>query len=270
MPGRSVGSQLRDWRQRRRLSQLDVALDAEISQRHLSFIESGRAVPSRDMILRLADHLGVPLRERNSMVLAAGYAPVYRERALDDPELAPALRAVDAILKGHEPYPALAVDRLWRLLAANAAVTQLMGLVADTTLLQPPVNVLRVSLSPGGLAPVIVNLGQWRTHILDRLRVQVELTNDRALADLRNELAALPGPPAEPPGRETGRYGDVAVPLRLRTPAGDLEFITTTTVFGTPVDVTLSELALEMFFPTDEATARVLRRMAGGEGGREV
>jgi len=264
-PGRSVGSQLRDWRQRRRLSQLDVALDAQISQRHLSFIESGRAVPSRDMILRLADHLAVPLRERNSMVLAAGYAPVYRERALDDPELAPARRAVDAILKGHEPYPALAVDRLWRLLAANAAVTRLMGLVADAALLQPPVNVLRLSLAPGGLAPAILNLGEWRAHILERLRVQVDLTNDRALAELRHELDALPPLPAESAGSQPGHFGDVAVPLRLRTPAGDLALITTTTVFGTPVDVTLSELALEMFFPADDATARALRRMAGGE-----
>lgn len=265
MPGRSVGTQLRDWRQRRRLSQLDVALDAQISQRHLSFIESGRALPSRDMILRLADHLGVPLRERNSMVLAAGFAPVYRERALDDPELAPARRAVDAILKGHEPYPALAVDRLWRLLAANAAVSRLMGLVADEALLQPPVNVLRLSLSPGGLAPAIVNLGEWRGHILDRLRQQVELTNDRALADLRSELAALPLLSGETPEREAGGYGDVAVPLRLRTPVGELSLINTTTVFGTPVDVTLSELALEMFFPADEATAQALRRMAGGD-----
>ncbi|MCZ8100926.1 MAG: helix-turn-helix transcriptional regulator [Burkholderiales bacterium] len=267
MPGRSVGIQIRDWRQRRRLSQLDFALDAEISQRHLSFIESGRSTPSREMILRLADHLAVPLRERNAMVLAAGYAPVFPERSLDDPDLAPARRAIDMILKGHEPYPALAVDRLWRLVTANAAVTRLLGLVADQALLEPPVNVLRLSLAPGGLAPHIVNLGTWRLHVLERLRAQVDLTGDAVLAALREEIAALPaaGDPAADPGE--ARYGDVAVPLRLRTPLGELALITTTTVFGTPVDVTLSELALEMFFPTDEATARVLRAMAGDGSG---
>ncbi len=261
-PGNTVGSQIRDWRRRRRLSQLDFALDARISQRHLSFIESGRSVPSRDMILRIAEHLGVPLRERNAMVLAAGYAPVFPERSLSDPDLAPARRAIEMILKGHEPYPALAVDRLWHLVDANAAVKRLLGVIADASLLEPPVNVLRLSLARGGLAPHILNFPEWRTHILDRLHTQVGITGDPSLAALRAELAALPFDGGPGPDMGQGRYGDVAVPLRLRMPFGDLALITTTTVFGTPVDVTVSELALEMFFPTDEATALALQRMA--------
>ncbi|MHB2166544.1 helix-turn-helix domain-containing protein [Alsobacter sp. R-9] len=253
-PARSVGQHIRDWRTRRRLSQLHFALDAGISQRHLSFIESGRSRPSRDLILRLADRLGVPLRERNAMVMAAGYAPVYPERGLDEPAMEAARRAVSTILRGHEPCPALAVDRHWHLVEANAGVQRLLGLVADADLLRPPVNVLRLALHPGGLAPAILNLSGWRAHVLERLRGQVELTGDADLEALREDLAALPGP-ASPDAEPAPHYGDVAATLRLRTPAGDLAFITTTTVFGTPVDVTLSELALELFFPADAVTA---------------
>jgi transcriptional regulator with XRE-family HTH domain len=256
---RPPGALLRDWRQRRGLSQLGLALEAEISQRHLSFIESGRARPSREMVLRLTERLGVPLRERNAIMLAAGYAPVFPERSLDDPALRPARAAVDLILTGHEPFPALAVDRRWMLVAANRAVQRLLGLVSDPALLRPPVNVLTLSLAPGGLAPHIANLAEWRAHVLERLRQQVSVTGDHALAALRAALARLPGPEGAPAPEP---LGGIAMPLRLRTPAGVLSLIGTTTVFGTPVDVTLSELALETFFPADAATAAALRSLA--------
>ena len=187
------GEHLREWRQRRRMSQLDLASEAEISTRHLSFVETGRSVPSREMVLRLAERLDVPLRERNAMLVAAGYAPMYRERPLSDPALAAARQAVELILKSHEPYPAIAVDRHWNLLAANAMVP-LMLAGADASLLQPPVNVLRLSLHPKGLAPRIVNLGQWRNHLFERLRQQIHATGDAQLVALLEELRAYPVP----------------------------------------------------------------------------
>lgn len=261
----SIGERLRTWRQRRRLSQMDLALDAEISTRHLSFLETGRARPSRDMVLRLAERLEVPLRERNALLVAAGFAPVFGERRLDDPALAPARAAVDLVLRGHEPYPALAVDRHWTLVAANAAVPPLLAGV-DPSLLEAPANVLRLSLHPDGLAPRIENLAEWRAHLLARLRHQVELTADPLLAELMNDLRALPGPrETAPAGLD---YGGVAVPIRLRTPAGTLQLFSTTTVFGTPVDVTLSELAIEAFYPADADTAAALRDLRGAAGGR--
>ena len=259
-PSRTVGQHLRDWRTRRRLSQLHFALDAGISQRHLSFIESGRATPSRDMILRLADRLGVPLRERNAMVVAAGFAPVYPERPIGAPALKAARQAITSILKGHEPCPALAVDRHWHLVEANAGVGRLLALVKDPALLEPPVNVLRLALHPDGLAGAIINLAGWRHHVLERLRVQVEVTGDPELEALRAELAALPAPRSPDPDA-VPHFGDVAATLRLRTPAGELSFITTVTVFGTPVDVTVSELALELFFPADDVTLDRLRAL---------
>lgn len=255
-----VGELLRDWRQRRKLSQLDLALETEISQRHLSFIESGRAQPSRDMVLRLAETLDVPLRERNLLLMAGGFAPVYSERRIDDPALAPARAVVDLILKGHEPYPALAIDRRWTLIAANAAVTPLLADV-DPTLLKPPVNVLRLSLDPRGLAPRIVNFSQWRSHLLERLRRQALLTSDVMSIRLLRELLALPEP--DNASRESAvdtnaDYAGLAVPLRLRTARGVLSFLSTTTVFGTPLDITLSELMLEQFFPADRETFTAL------------
>lgn len=255
----TIGHLIRDWRQLRRLSQLDLALEAEISQKHLSFVESGRSQPSRDMVLLLAEHLGVPLRERNALLLAAGYAPVYLERALEDPGLKAAKSAIDLVLKGHEPYPALAVDRHWTLLAANAAVARLLGLVTDPALLRPPVNVLRLSLHPGGLAPAIANLREWRSHLLARLRQQIRATTDPVLAELLAEFLGYPVSGAPVAAEEPA----IVVPLRLRVGEATLSFISTTTVFGTPVDITLSELALETFFPADAATADALRRLAG-------
>jgi transcriptional regulator with XRE-family HTH domain len=259
-PPASFGDHLRAWRQRRRWSQLDLALEAEISQKHLSFVESGRSKPTRDMVLRLAERLEVPLRERNALLLAAGYAPKFQQRSLDDPALKPALEAIDVVLNGHAPFPALAIDRHWSMVAANAAVPPLLAGVADAALLQPPVNVLRLSLHPEGLAPRITNLAEWRAHLLDRLRHQVELTADPVLSELMRELRGYPAP-AERESRRPERrdYAGIAVPLRLATEKGVLSFISTTTVFGTPTEVTLSELAIEAFFPADAITSSVLR-----------
>ena len=259
---RPFGEHLRHWRLRRRLSQLELAHEAGISTRHLSFVETGRSAPSREMVLRLAERLDVPLRERNALLVAAGYAPMYRQRPLDDPALAAARQAVERILRGHEPCPALAVDRHWNLVAANAMVAHLLAGLPPV-LLQPPVNVLRLSLHPQGLAPRIVNLGQWRHHLFERLRQQVEATGDAALQALEAELHAQPVP-AEPDAPQlAGEVLGVAIPLQLRTAAGILSFISTVTVFGTPNDVTLQELALETFFPADEATGAALRALAG-------
>jgi transcriptional regulator with XRE-family HTH domain len=255
------GEHLRFWRQHRRMSQLDLAGEAEISTRHLSFVETGRSAPSREMVLRLAERLDVPLRERNALLVAAGYAPMYRERPLDDPALSVARDAVQLILKSHEPYPALAVDRHWNLLAANAMVPHLLA-NADPSLLQGKVNVLRLSLHPRGLARMIVNLGQWRHHLFERLRQQVQATGDPALVALQEELRGYPVPDDADATRLDGELLGVAMPLKMRTAVGVLSFISTTTVFGTPVDVTLQELALETFFPADAATAAALRELA--------
>ena len=253
-----VGSLLREWRQRRRLSQLDLACEAEISTKHLSFLETGRSAPSRDMVLHLAERLEVPLRERNVLLLAAGFAPMFPERALDDPALAAARKAVDVILAGHEPYPAIAVDRHWTLVAANRAVAPVMAGV-DPALLQPPVNAMRIALHPGGLAPRIVNFAEWRAHLLDRLRRQITISADPVLLALFGELRSYPAP--EGTGAESVDGPAVVVPLRLATEAGVLALVSTITVFGTPVDITLAELALETFFPADPATAEALRRL---------
>jgi transcriptional regulator with XRE-family HTH domain len=257
---RAFGDYLRQWRQHRRLSQLALAQEAEVSTRHLSFVETGRSAPSREMVLRLAERLEVPLRERNTLLVAAGYAPMYRERSLDDPALAPARRAVELILRSHEPFPALAVDRRWNLVAANRMLPHLTQ-GADPALMQAPVNVLRLSLHPQGLAPKIANLGQWRTHIFERLRQQIHATGDSQLAKLLDELRAYDVPAGCDETLE-GELPGVLMPFRFRTPAGTLSFVSTTTVFGTPVDVTLQELALETFFPADEATAQALRELS--------
>ena len=258
-----VGGLLREWRQRRRMSQLDLACEAEISTRHLSFLETGRAQPSREMVLHLAERLAVPLRERNVLLVAAGFAPIFAERSLDDPALQSSRRAVDLVLAGHEPYPALAVDRHWTLIAANGAVGRLIG-GADAALLEPPVNVLRLSLHPRGLAPRIANLPEWRAHLFARLRQQIELSGDPTLAELLGELSAYPLSGSAHAGKPNaaGAPVGVVVPLRLTTQLGTLSLISTTTVFGTPLDVTLAELALEAFFPADAATADALRRLA--------
>jgi transcriptional regulator with XRE-family HTH domain len=261
------GTHLRHWRQHRRLSQLDLANEAQISTRHLSYVETGRAEPSREMVLRLAERLEVPLRERNALLVAAGYAPMYRQRSLDDPALASAKRAVELVLKGHEPFPALAIDRHWNLVAHNALVPFLMAGAAPE-LLQAPINVLRLSLHPDGLAPRIANLRQWRAHLLERLQQQIAATGDTALSALHDELAGFPQPEVSHDAPATGgELANVVVPFQLVTPNGLLSFISTTTIFGTPVDVTLQELAVESFFPADAQTANALAALAAQRPG---
>jgi transcriptional regulator with XRE-family HTH domain len=260
---RPIGSLLREWRQRRRLSQLDFAVEARISPKHLSFLETGRSQPSREMLLHLATLLDVPLRERNALLLAAGFAPMFKERPLSDPALHAAREAVEQVLKGHEPFPALAVDRHWTLLASNSAVAPLLTGVA-AHLLQPPLNVLRLSLHPEGLAPRIVNLAQWREHLLARLRRQIDASADPVLVELLKELSSYPAPAAGAQSAadpSPSAASPIVVPFRLASEAGILSFISTTTVFGTPVDITLAELALESFFPADDKTATVLRQL---------
>jgi transcriptional regulator with XRE-family HTH domain len=253
---------LREWRQRRRLSQLDLALDAEISPRHLSFLETGRSQPSRDMVLRLAERLDLPLRDRNALLLAAGFAPMFPERPLEDPGLAVVRQAIDVVLAGHEPYPAIAVDRHWILCASNRAVMPLFAF-ADAELMRAPVNVLRLTLHPRGLAPRIANYSEWRLHVLDKLRRQIEVSADPVLIELLHELREYPAPDGSSASADTnGRRGiDFVVPFQLITDGGTLSFFSTTTVFGTPVEVTLSELSIESFYPADAATADALLRM---------
>jgi transcriptional regulator with XRE-family HTH domain len=256
-----VGPLLRDWRRRRRLSQLDLALDAGVSARHVSFVETGRSRPSPEMIIHLAEQLDVPLRDRNQLLLAGGYAPVYGERPLDAPEMQPVRDALDLVLTGHEPYPAAVVDRGWNMVAANRAVALLTEGVAPE-LLEPPANVLRASLHPEGMAPRIANLGEWRAHLLERLERQVSLTGDDGLAALHEELLGYPGESTGEAHAEE-RGAGIVVPLRLRTDAGELAFFSTVTTFGTPVDITVSELAIESFFPADTTTAQVVRSALG-------
>jgi transcriptional regulator with XRE-family HTH domain len=254
---RPVGELLRQWRERRRLSQLALALQADVSTRHLSFVETGRALPSREMILHLAEQLDLPLRERNHLLLAAGYAPVYAETALDSPPMAPVRVAIRQVLTGHEPYPAVVVDRGWTIVDANASIALFTAGVRPE-LLAPPANALRMSLHPDGMAPRIVNLDEWRAHLLGRLRRQVALTADPGLAALYDELRAYPCDQPEPESELPGP-GDLVVPLRVRHGDRELAFFSTVATFGTPLDVTVAELAIESFFPADAATAAILR-----------
>lgn len=251
---RPVGEMLREWREQRRLSQLELSSRAEISTRHLSFVETGRSAPSRAMVLHLTEQLDVPLRERNRLLLAAGFAPVYGETSLDAPRMAVIRAAVGQVLAGHEPYPAVVVDRAWRMVDSNASARLLIDEVAPE-LLEPPVNVLRVSLHPDGMAKRIVNLGEWRAHLLAQLRRQVAVTADPELAELYAELDGYPGGDEPGPPDASG----VIVPLRLRHGSDELAFFSTVATFGTPLDVTVAELAIESFFPADAHTAAVLR-----------
>ena len=253
-----VGEHLREWRQRRHLSQLDLAVDAEISARHLSFVETGRAAPSREMVLKLAERLDVPLRERNVLLVAAGFAPAFPQRSLDDPMLKSARQAIDLVLRAHEPNPALAYDRHWNLVTANRMVAPLLDGIPER-LLGQPFNILRLAFHPEALAPRTVNLAEWCGHLLERLHRQCEATADPELTKLYNDLKAYPLPARAAP---LPPDNNVAIPLKLRHNGEVLSFISTTMVFGTPVDVTLSELALETFFPADDLTAARMRQMA--------
>lgn len=252
---------LRDWRRSRRMSQLDLAIETGVSARHLSFVETGRSRPSTDLILRLSEQLDIPLAERNTMLLAGGYAPAYPSHELSDPELAPIRGAVRQILDGHGPNPAVLIDRHWHLVEANPAVA-LFTAGAEPHLLAQPVNVLRLSLHPGGMAPRILNLSEWRAHLLNRLRRQAATTNDPALYELYEELRAYPGDnghalPTSDPGSR------VVVPLRYRHNDRELSLFSTTTLFGTPLDVIVAGLAIEAFFPADPATVEALQALHG-------
>jgi transcriptional regulator with XRE-family HTH domain len=266
----AVGTLLRDWRNRRRLTQLDVALDAGVSPRHLSFVETGRSKPGRDMLLRVLERLELPFREQNRLLLAAGHAPAFPERSFDDADLAPVREALDLILTGHEPYPALAVDRHWNLVAANSAVAALTdGVDVEPALLEPPVNVMRLGLHPRGLAPMLVNLGEWHAHFHSRLERQAATTGDEYLAALLEEVAgyASDRDAREPvPNRAAG---EILGPLRLRGPDGsELSFLGMFAIFDTPFEVTASELAVELLFPADPATADALTTLARDRRGR--
>jgi transcriptional regulator with XRE-family HTH domain len=266
-----VGELLRDWRQRRRMSQLDLSVEASVSARHLSFVETGRSRPSPEVILHLAEHLDVPLRDRNALLLAAGYAPRYRETPLDAPEMHGVRATLDRLLAGHEPYPAVVVDRCWNLVAINAAAGILTEGCAPS-LLEPPVNVLRVCLHPEGMAPRIVNLADYASHLLVRLRRQHAATGDAALAELIDELLAYPSVDglARHGHADTGSdpagdpASDVVLLLRYASAEGELSLFSTIATFGAPNDITTAELAIESFFPADAATAQVLRDRSEG------
>jgi transcriptional regulator with XRE-family HTH domain len=248
-PPRPVGSLLREWRERRRLSQLELSIQADISTRHLSFVETGRAKPTPEMILRLTEQLDVPLRERNALLLAGGYAPAYPEHGLDEPELDRVRVALRQVLAGHSPYPALVLNRWWEMVDANPAVDVLVAGCAPH-LLEPPVNVIRLSLHSDGMAGRIQNLDEWRAHLLSQLERRARSTGDQRLRDLYNEVIAYPGRSGAPPSAT-----DVLVPLRLRHESGELAFFSLTASVNTATDVTIEELTIESFFPADDNTA---------------
>jgi transcriptional regulator with XRE-family HTH domain len=252
-----AGHLLREWRRRRNLSQLALASGSAVSARHLSFIETGRARPSREMVLHLADRLEVPLRERNRLLMAAGHAPLFAERSLDDDEMGPVREALAGFLAAHEPQPAVVLDRHWNLLLANRAVGLLTEGVAPE-LLEPPANALRVSLHPDGMAPRIVNLPDWSAHVLRRLRRRIDMTADEALERLHEELLGYPGVDDGEGRSDVSAAAEIALPLQLRRGGVELAFLSTVTVFGTALDITLAELAVEAFYPANPATARTL------------
>ncbi|WP_430474557.1 helix-turn-helix domain-containing protein [Thalassospira lucentensis] len=259
---------LKTWRKQRRLSQLNLASEAQISTRHLSFLETGRSKPSRDMVLHLADCLDVPLRDRNSLLVAGGFAPVYAEHNFNDDQSAGIRAAVEQILSAHEPYPALAMDRHWNMVASNRIVPMLLADV-DPELLRAPVNLLRLSLHPGGLARRVVNFTEWRDHLLDRLRRQIDVTADATLRGLYDEAShyRMPNNGADSTidqDTDGGALSGLVVPLVLQTDWGIMRFISTTTVFGTPVEVSLSELAIETLLPADGPTGSALHQLVAG------
>lgn len=251
----TFGDMIRTWRQRRHLSQLELSSQVEVSTRHLSFVETGRAKPSRDMVLHLADHLDVPLRDRNQLLLSAGFAPVYPESSLHSPQMLAIREVLQRLLAGHAPYPAVVVDRWWNLVEANDSLLNLLGGVSPD-LLQPPINVLRLSLHPEGITPNILNLGEWRGHLLGRLRRHVQLTADPELVDLLDELE---GYPCDQVAEEVPGPGEVVVPLRLQVGDAELTMLSTVATFGTPLDVTVAELVIETFFPADDFTQQWLQ-----------
>jgi transcriptional regulator with XRE-family HTH domain len=259
----SAGALLREWRQRRNLSQLELALRSAVSARHLSFIETGRARPSREMILHLAERLDIPLRERNRLLLAAGFAPAYGERGLDESEMAPVREALERFLSAHEPYPAVVVDRHWNVVAANRGVAYVMRGIAPE-LREPPANALRIALHPDGLARRISNLAEWSGYLLARLRREIDSTGDPELEALYRELVGYPGiatehDPGDPPGAT-----EIMLMHELRLDDRDLALFCTFTTFGTARDLTLAELTTVAFYPANPQTAEALSAAVGG------
>ncbi|MYV96121.1 helix-turn-helix transcriptional regulator [Streptomyces sp. SID1034] len=268
-----VGPMLRGWREQRRISQLELALRAGSSSRHISFVETGRSRPSEEMVLRLAEHLDVPVRERNALLLAAGYAPHYAQTPLDDPSMSALREGMERLLRAYDPYPALMVDGTYTVVAANRGMGMLLDGVAPH-LLAPPVNAMRLTLHPEGLAPRIRNLPEWRGHLLEQMERQIALLRSDTLRELYEEVAAHPVPPAhsrpadaQQPGDAAPRLGDAAahptfpfaLPLRIEHRHTVLSFVSTIATFNTPMDVTVSELAIETFLPTDPETAKYLQ-----------
>ncbi|MFI6503056.1 helix-turn-helix domain-containing protein [Nonomuraea typhae] len=258
MHDESFGDLLRSWRQRRRVSQLDLAIEAEVSARHISFLETGRARPSREMVMKLAEELDVPLRHRNRLLVAAGFAPVFRERDVAGPEMDVVRQALDKILAGHEPYPAVVVDVAWNLVAANQAAAMFMDGVPDH-LLKDPVNIMRLSLHPEAMGGRLLNLAEVRAHLLPRLRRQAEVTGDGRLTELHDEIAGYRYPGIELNVAVVPSPADILLPFRIRHGDRVLSMFTTIATFGTPVDVTASELAIETFWPNDEETMAFFR-----------
>ncbi|MFH8724961.1 MmyB family transcriptional regulator [Streptomyces termitum] len=258
-----VGPLLRRWRERRRLSQLELALRAESSSRHISFVETGRSRPSEEMVLRLAEHLDVPVRDRNALLLAAGYAPRYPESALDAPELETLREGIGRLLRGYEPYPALVVDGSYTVVAANRALERLLAGLPEH-LLTPPVNAMRITLHPEGLAPRIRNLRAWRGHLLEQMERQIAFARSESLRALHAEVTGYPLPP-ERPGEEPAEepYAYFALPLRIEHDGRVLSFVSSISTFNTPMDVTVAELAIETMLPADPATAEYLRTLSG-------
>ena len=258
-PRTGVGPLLREWRHRRRRSQLELALEAGVSARHISFLETGRSNPSREMVIGLADNLEMPLRDRNELLIAAGFAPEYRELAYEDPDLEPVRAAIDQVLAGQDPYPALVVDRHWELVTGNRGLGLLTAGVGPH-LLEPPANAMRIALHPEGMGSRILNFGEWRHRILERIERQSRLTGEAAMAELHEELAALPVPEGGEYAATAEHDHDVFMPLLLRGLEGEeLNFFSTVATFGTAVDVTVAELSIESFFPVDDVTAAACR-----------
>jgi transcriptional regulator with XRE-family HTH domain len=255
-----VGGLLRDWRVRRRRSQLDLSIDVGVSTRHLSFVETGRSKPSPELVLAIAEQLDVPLRERNTLLLAAGFAPRYTESSIDDPALAMAKASVQQMLDAHDPYPGVVIDRQWNIVLANqAALALTAGL--PSFLAEPPLNVFRICLHPEGLASVTLNFDDWATYLLRQLRRAIMLTADPALVALYEEVRSYPNVAAVPGSPRISEWDDppLLVPVRLRLGDHEVSLFTTLTMFGTPRDVTLDELAVELFFPADDTSEAILR-----------
>ncbi|MET7594272.1 helix-turn-helix domain-containing protein [Streptomyces sp. NPDC004082] len=259
-PGKGVGPLLRGWREQRRVSQLELALRAGSSARHISFVETGRSRPSEEMVLRLAEHLDVPVRERNALLLAAGYAPHYPETPLGDPAMDALRQGMERLIQGYEPYPALVVDATYTVLAANRGITMLLDGVPGF-LLEPPLNAMRLTLHPQGLAPRIRNLREWRGHLLAQMERQIALHRSDTLRALYEEVAAHPVPERAADDESAEPVAHFALPMRIEHEGRVLSFISSISTFNTPMDVTVAELAIETFLPADPATAKYLHEM---------